>query len=236
MARSRAEASRQGLEAAMRGTSLLEAVPQAVGDLATLGTVREYRKLTYLFHEGDPSDAVFFLLKGRIEVSVLSDSGHRQLLANLEGPQFFGELGVLGGKGRTATALATEPCTVWVASAERFVGFLASHFEATLALLASLARQIQSHEAFVEDLLRLDLKGRVAKRLLLMASPSLDPLPADGTVVRAATHSDLAAMCGGSRENVTRVLSEFQRRGFVRRDRGHYVLERVDGLRRLANV
>ena len=55
-------------------------------------------------------------------------------------------------------------------------------------------------------------------------------------MVRAATHSDLAAMCGGSRENVTRVLSEFQRRGFVRRDRGHYVLERVDGLRRLANV
>src|SRR5439155_1222745 len=85
-----------------------------------------------------------------VRVSLLSDSGHRQLLANLEGPQFFGELGVLGGKGRTATALATEPCTVWVASAERFVGFLASHFEATLALLASLARQIQSHEAFVE--------------------------------------------------------------------------------------
>ena len=60
--------------------------------------------------------SVFFLLQGRIEVSVLSDSGHRQLLANLEQPQFFGELGVLGGQGRTATALATEPCTVWVAT------------------------------------------------------------------------------------------------------------------------
>src|SRR5438046_3116431 len=169
MAGSRAAASRQGLHEAMAGTALLHDVPGAVTDLAELGTVREYRKQTYLFHEGDPSDAVFFLLHGRIEVSVLSDSGHRQLLANLEVPQFFGELGVLGGKGRTATALAVEACTVWVASAERFLGFLADHFEAARALLKGLARQIQAHEEFVEDLLRLDLKGRVAKRLLLMA-------------------------------------------------------------------
>jgi CRP-like cAMP-binding protein len=229
--------SRAGLERAMSGTPLLHDVPEgAVHDLAALGTVREYRKQTYLFHEGDPSDAMLFLLHGRIEVSVLSETGHRQLLATLETPQFFGELGVLGGRGRTATALALEASSVWVASADRFMGFLADHFEATLALLAGLARQIQEHEAFVEDLLRLDLKGRVAKRLLLMATPSLDPMPDDGVTVRAATHADLAAMCGGSRENVTRVLSELQRRGFVRRDRGHYVLERVDDLRRLANV
>ena len=70
-----------------------------------------------------------------------------------------------------------------------------------------------------------------------LVSPSLEQLPKDGVVLPSVvTHADLASLCGGSRENVTRILSEFQRRGFVRRDRGHYVLERVDGLRRLANV
>ncbi len=65
----------------------------------------------------------------------------------------------------------------------------------------------------MDDLLFLDLKGRVAKRLLQMATPSLDDLPEDGTAIPAVTHADLASLCGGSRENVTRVLSEFQRRG-----------------------
>jgi CRP-like cAMP-binding protein len=50
------------------------------------------------------------------------------------------------------------------------------------------------------------------------------------------THADLASLCGGSRENVTRILSEFQRRGLVIRDGRRYVLKNVNGLRRLASL
>ena len=50
------------------------------------------------------------------------------------------------------------------------------------------------------------------------------------------THADLASLCGGSRENVTRMLSEFQRRGLIEREGRRYVLTRVDGLRRLAGL
>ena len=71
---------------------------------------------------------------------------------------------------------------------------------------------MQSHEAFVDDLLFLDLKGRVAKRLLQLATPS-STTPGDGVVIPAVTHADLASLCGGSRENVTRVLSDLQRGG-----------------------
>ena len=67
-------------------------------------------------------------------------------------------------------------------SGEAFLEFLAGHPETSRALLAALARQIQAHEAFTEDLLFLDLKGRVAKRLLQLTSPGLDELPPDGSV------------------------------------------------------
>jgi CRP/FNR family transcriptional regulator, cyclic AMP receptor protein len=83
----------------------------------------------------------------------------------------------------------------------------------------------------------LDLKGRVAKRMLQLVSPSLDELPADGAVLPSVvTHADLASLCGGSRENVTRILSEFAKRGLVQRDGRRYVLKSVAGLRRLAGV
>jgi CRP/FNR family cyclic AMP-dependent transcriptional regulator len=174
---------------------------------------------------------------GRVEIGSVSVGGHRQLMTTLDRPQFFGELGVLGGQRRTATALALEDSIVSVMDGEGFLAFLAGHFEATRALLHGLADQIHAHEAFVEDLLFLDLKGRVAKRLLQLVSPSLDELPPDGTVLPAVvTHADLASLCGGSRENVTRILSEMQRRGLVERDGRRYVLKNVTGLSRLASL
>ena len=209
----------------------------AISRLADEGTTRRYRRGTYLFHQGDPSPDVFFLIGGRVEISSLSASGHRQLHTTLDQPQFFGELGVLGDMPRTAAALALEESEVWRTDAQAFVEFLSKEPTAARAILRALARQVQSHEAFVEDLLYLDLKGRVAKRLLQLVSPSLDELPEDGAVVPAVvTHADLASLCGGSRENVTRILSDLQRRGLVERDGRRFVLRKISSLARLAGV
>ena len=222
----------------MRATPLLEATPaQAVRTLAQGAVLREYRKGTYLFHQHDDAPDVFFLWRGRVEISSTSVTGHRQLHTTLEPPQFFGELGVLGDLPRTATAVAVEDTTVCVVHGPDFLAFLDDHPEASRALLRALARQLQAHEALVEDLLFLDLKGRVAKRLLGLVSPSLEELPDDGAVIPSVvTHADLASLSGGSRENVTRILSDFQRRGLVRRSGRRYVLKDVAGLRRLAGL
>jgi CRP/FNR family cyclic AMP-dependent transcriptional regulator len=222
----------------MRGTPLLAETPdRAVDELAGISHTRDYRRGTYLFHQDDEAPEVYFLSRGRVEISSISVTGHRQLHTTLEPPQFFGELGVLGSMRRTATAVAVDDTTVAVIPGPAFIGFLERHPPASRALLAALARQIAEHEALVEDLLFLDLKGRVAKRLLGLVSPSLDELPPDGAVLPSVvTHADLAALAGGSRENVTRILSEFQRRALVSREGRRYVLANIDGLRRLAGL
>jgi CRP/FNR family transcriptional regulator/CRP/FNR family cyclic AMP-dependent transcriptional regulator len=226
------------VERAMSATPLLASTPQTVvGALAQRGSVRRYRRSTYLFHQGDDAPEVFFLLSGRIELSSLSSSGHRQLHTTIDTPQFFGELGVLGEMARSGDALALEESAVWVAHGEDFLAFLAEEPDVARAILRALARQVQSHEAFVEDLLYLDLKGRVAKRLLQLVAPSLDEIPSEGAVVPAVvTHADLASLCGGSRENVTRILSEFQRRGLLDRDGRRFVLRKPSGLAKLAGL
>ena len=222
----------------MAGAPLFEgASNETIAKLATRGAVRRYRRNTYLFHQGDDSPEVFFLLGGRVEISSDSANGHRQLHTTLDGPQFFGELGVLGGMPRTAAALALEESTVWVVPSAAFLEFLSEEPAASRSLLRALARQVQSHEAFVEDLLYLDLKGRVAKRLLQLVTPSLDDLPEDGAALPSiVTHADLASLCGGSRENVTRILSDFQRRGLVERDGKRFVLQKISGLAKLAGL
>jgi CRP-like cAMP-binding protein len=210
---------------------------RAVHDLAALGSTRRYQRGTYLFHQDDEGEEVFLLCAGRIEISSLSTTGYRQLHTTIEAPQLFGELAVLGEGRRTTSALAVEDADVWVIKGELFVGFLDEQPSASRALLRALARQVRAHESLVDDLLFLDLKGRVAKRLLGLVSPSLDELPGDGALLPAVvTQADLASLAGGSRESVTRVLSDFQKRGIVGRSGKRYVLKDVKALRRLAGI
>lgn len=222
----------------MAATPLFEgASADTIGRLASLGVIRRFRRGTYLFHQGDDAPDVYFLVSGRVEISSLTSDGHRQLHTTLDVPQFFGELGVLGDQPRSAAALALDESEVWRADGDAFLDFLTEEPTAARALLRALARQVLSQEAFVEDLLYLDLKGRVAKRLLQLVSPSLDELPDDGAVVPSiVTHADLASLCGGSRENVTRILSDFQRRGFVEREGRRFVLKKISGLSKLAGL
>ncbi len=226
--------SEVGLERVLGAAAPFEDIPaDALRALADRGTVRRYRAGTYLFHQGDESTGVLFLVEGRVEISSISPSGHRQLHTTIERPQLIGELGVVGELPRSASALALDDSTVWATGAEVFMGFLAEEWRATRAL----ARQVQAHEAFVDDLLFLDLKGRVAKRLIQLVSPSLEELPPDDALVPSVvTHADLASLCGGSRENVTRILSEFQRRGLVSREGRRYVLRKVEALARIAGL
>ena len=228
----------EALVRAMGQTPLFEdASSKTIGRLAEQGQIRRYRRGTYLFHQGDDAPDVFFLVEGRVEISSLTSNGHRQLHTTIDSPQFFGELGVLGDMPRTAGALALDESDVWRADGEMFLAFLTEEPTTARALLRALSRQVMSHEAFVDDLLYLDLKGRVAKRLLQLVTPSLDELPEDGAVVPSiVTHADLASLCGGSRENVTRILSDFQRRGLIERDGKRFVLVKISGLAKLAGL
>ena len=104
-------------------------------------------------------------------------------------------------------------------------------------MIRALARQSQEQQTFVDDLLFLDLQrpgGQAA------AADGRRPIsttsPPDGTVVPEVTQADLASLCGGSRENVTRILKEFERRGMVHRDGHRYVLKKVGALAKIAEL
>jgi CRP-like cAMP-binding protein len=204
---------------------------------ANAGFPHRYRAGTVLFVAGDEADAVCCVVEGRVQIEVQREDGRSMLRSVLGVGQMFGELGVLAHLPRTATAVALDDCCVWKIAASAFHDFLTRVPAATHALLRVLALQVIEHEAFVEDLLFLDLKARVAKRLLALVSTSWDELPDDGAAVPLnITQNDLANLCGGSRENVNRVLSELTRRGLVGREGQSYVLHDIGGLRRLARI
>jgi CRP/FNR family cyclic AMP-dependent transcriptional regulator len=223
------------VSASMAATPFLRDVPVGIVDrFASSGTIRRYRRGTYVCHQGDPAPEIYFLVDGKVEISSTAPTGTRVFHAAIDEPSFIGELAILGETARTATVLAIRDADVWAATADAFRVLVTSEPSASSAALQALARQVQAHQALVDDLLFLDLKGRVAKRLLQMVTPDIDDLPDDGVIVPEVTQADLASLCGGSRENVTRILKEFERRGLVRRDGHRYALRRVAALAKIA--
>ena len=193
---------------------------------ADRGMSRSFKRGTYLFHEADKASDVYRLEEGEIEITSFTMGGHRRLVTTLMPGRMFGEFAVLGEIPRTASALALTDVRVTSLGGSVFLDMIESNPDVARELLRGLARFVASHEDQIEDLLFLDLRGRVAKRILDLAGE-------DG-VTPAITQADLASLCGGSRENVTRTLSELQKRGYIERTGRRYTVLNKQRLEKLS--
>lgn len=196
-------------------------IPSALADaFAEQGMSRTFQRGTYLFHEGDDASDVYLLDEGQVEITSFTMGGHRRLVTTLTPPRMFGEFAVLGDITRTASALALTDVKVTSLRGSTFLATIDDTPGVARELLRGLARFVASHEDQIEDLLFLDLRGRVAKRLLDLAG--------EDDVTPAITQADLASLCGGSRENVTRTLSELHKRGYIEKTgRRYQILNRA---------
>ncbi len=217
---------------AMRRHELFAGIPDdTLARVVATGRIRTYRAGTYVTMQGDPSSEVFMLLEGRLEIATSSSSSGSQLQGRLEPVRLFGELGVFAETERTASVLCREDARIWVLEREAFVSLTGEVPTLAIGLLRTLARQVIAKETSADDLVWLDLKGRLAKRLLLLAR---DDGPDGVPAVPPISQADLASLCGVTRESVSKTLSGFGRRGIVRRDGRRYLLLDPDALERLA--
>jgi CRP/FNR family transcriptional regulator, cyclic AMP receptor protein len=208
---------------------------EALRQLVTAASPITYPSGTFLFRQGEPAAHVFMITAG--EVAIVSPArGGAEQVHSIVGPgELFGELALLTNGRRTAGARATSATTAWAIAREAFWAFLEATPAASSALLRLVARRLAAREALIDDLLSLDVKGRLAKALLQLAERHGRQDPSSGAIVIAVrlTHRDLAGMVGASRENVTRALANFRKRRFVDYDADAIRLLDLPALRRL---
>lgn len=186
---------------------------------------RRFRRGETIFHAGDPGDALFIVTSGWVKIVVPSEDGAEAAILTTIGPGgYFGELALLDGAPRSATAVGHGPVTTAVLHREAFERLLDDQPAMRRTLLATLAAEIRRLTAQVEDLHFLDLPGRLARHLLR----SLPGVTADAVAhgvglpdgeTRLAwpfTQGELAGMIGGSRQSVNRLLADFVADGLLR--------------------
>jgi CRP-like cAMP-binding protein len=203
----------------------------ALQSIARSLRTRRFRRGEVIFHLGDPGDALFIVTAGAVKITLPSETGDEAILATLRPGDFFGELALLDGAPRSATAAALEPTETLVLPRQRFRELIATEPVIRDALLASLARELRRLTLHVEELHFLDIAGRLAARLVRLADEHGKDL-ADGSVRLDAplTQSDLAAMVGCTRQSVNKLLGLFVDDRLIRLDRDAIVILNRDRL------
>jgi CRP/FNR family cyclic AMP-dependent transcriptional regulator len=208
--------------------------PEALMALAAQATPFDYPAGSFLMRQGEPADHVMVLTAGEVAIVSPVRGGGELVHSIMRAGQLIGELALLNDGRRTAGARATSPTTAWALGRDPFWGFLETNSRASSALLRQVAGRLANREALIDDLLSLDVKSRLAKVLLGLAAGHGEPDPGGGTRISLhLTHRDLAGMVGASRENVSRALGSFRKRGFIDYDSDAIRLHNSDALRRL---
>jgi CRP/FNR family transcriptional regulator, cyclic AMP receptor protein len=199
--------------------------------------VRRFRRGETVFHVGDPGDALFIVMSGTIKITLPADTGDEAILATLRPGDFFGELALLDGAPRSATAVAIEPTETTILPRDRFRELIANEPVMRDTVLATLAAEVRRLTHHVEELHFLDITGRLASRLARMANETGASQLPDGTIRLPGplTQGDLAAMIGCTRQSVNKLLGMFTDDGLIRLERDRIVVLDLDGVLRAAH-
>jgi CRP/FNR family cyclic AMP-dependent transcriptional regulator len=221
--------------ALLQNTSLFGALPEdATQRLAEKAVRRSYGRGEILFREDDHGDALCVVVSGLVKVYRTSPDGDEMLLVTLGPAAVFGELPMVDGGLRSASAAAVEATTVLMINRAALLDLLRTSPELVDGLLRSMGSMVRRLTDQAADLVFLDLHGRVAKLLLRLAEER-GSAGTDGQAMDLQmTQSDLANMVGGSRQSVNQVLNSFERLGYVELDGRKIVIRKPDLLRRRA--
>ena len=168
---------------------------------------RRFRRGEVIFHQGDLGDSLQVVVSGSVKIVLPSQEGDEAIIASLHPGEFFGELALLDGAPRSTTAAAVEPTETLTLPREPFVALMESDPRIMRALLQTLAEELRRLTGHVEELHFLDLAGRLSMRLVRLAREA-DPDAAGRVELDwPFTQSDLAAMIGGTRQSVNKLLS-----------------------------
>ena len=181
---------------------------------------RDYEKGQMILLEESTGETFFIITSGTVKVTRLSDDGREVILALLGGSDFFGEMSLLDGEGRSANIVANEDAEVMTLSRRDFLECLETYPKIAIALLEELAVRIRKSDQQIESLSLSDSEQRIGITLIRLAEERGTIKRGDVTVQNLPYQQDIANMAGTSRETVSRTLKLLEDKKLVKRNGG----------------
>jgi CRP/FNR family transcriptional regulator, cyclic AMP receptor protein len=173
----------------------------------------DYAENTSIYAQGDAADAIFYIHKGKVKLTVLSRQGKEAVVAILGGGEFFGEGCLAGQPLRMGTAISLSECSIMKLAKTDVIRALHEQPSFSEVFLAHLlTRNIRIEEDLVDQLFNSSEK-RLARVLLLLANFGKEGTPQ--TVIPKMSQETLAEIVGTTRSRVSFFMNRFRKLGFI---------------------
>lgn len=176
-------------------------------------TIAKYRKNSVVFRQGEPSNAVFYIIRGDVKVTVVSERGKEAVVALHSKDDFFGEGCLIGQKRRIATVMALTDCELMRIEKTAMLRILREQPKLSEFFISHLLTRNARVEADLVDRLFNSSEKRLARLLLLMANFGKEGKPEP--VITKISQETLAEMIGTTRSRVSVFMNKFRKLGFI---------------------
>ncbi|MFY2560261.1 Crp/Fnr family transcriptional regulator, partial [Corallococcus terminator] len=193
---------------------------------------RRFARGEVVFHQGDVGTSLYVIRRGEVAIRLSSPDGKEVILALLARGDFFGELALLDGEPRSTDAVAREESELLALQREDFRRFLEDRPGTSLGLLATLSRMVRHVTQLVHDTHFLDARERLVRVLLDLARDQGERGPGGVVIPRKLTQTELANLCGLTRESTNKWLRFYVREGLLSYEGGRITLVHPDRLGR----
>jgi CRP/FNR family cyclic AMP-dependent transcriptional regulator len=188
-----------------------------IAELETVGQERTVPKNTMVISEGDHTDCLYIVLKGKAH-AMRSDESGRQLIVNSFGPcDYFGEMSFFDRNVRCATVITKVKSTFFVIPRKGFSDFAAHHPQIYENVIRALLDKLRKATQQIEELAFLDVYGRLTRVLI-------ENQNAEGVIEERMTQQEFADRVGSSRETVNRIFNELVLGGYLIKSGGRIKL------------
>ncbi len=176
---------------------------------------RVFRRDTMIFHKDQAGDVLYMIETGRVDIILPKEDGKEAVIDTWGPGDVFGEMAILDGQPRSASAQASEDTVTYTLSREEFQRHLATSPKLASALIALLSTRLRHMMQYAESLAFLDVHGRIARTLLELAGRYGFQTPDGVEIDLDLTQTELARMVGATRERVNRALASFRAQGIL---------------------
>jgi len=193
---------------------------------------RTFRAGEVIFHRDDPGQVLYIIKEGKVKICLISPDGQEISLAVLGAGEYVGEFALYDGLPRSADAIALERVECYTLQRSDFQKAIMKNPKIAIQLLEGLSKRLRNTDSMVEDLIFLDVYGRVAKKLLELSETHGVQVEGGTRIEVRLTQQELASMVGASRESVNKVRGYFTDKGYISTDKHRITLHKINELKR----
>ena len=208
----------------MENVEFLKSVPifselnnDTLTQLSKSGSIQSFSKDSIILSEKEGGTALFIIISGKVKISRISseDDDKEVILSILNPSDFFGEMALLDGLSRSATATAMEDSKIFLIQRNDFLELIRNYPEVSIALLQELTQRLRAAGIKIKALSLKDAEGKVAAVLLQLADDIGKIKQGVVEIEKLPFQHELANMAGTSRETISRTLHTFAKKGLV---------------------